>query len=137
MSESFHIGRLHIIDWFCQNFKLESMKYLLISEFKITFNEWESFRLFVHEYCLNTGFTKCKFYYWKKVLQEDKKPKANNLILTLMIPISFACTQSEVEWNTLRIIVKSHINQGQTIRIFWDSNNLPLFYYNNLQSKVC
>lgn len=56
------------------------MKYLSITEFKIIFEEWKSSGLSVHDYCLNTGFTECKFYYWKKKLQENAKPKANDFI---------------------------------------------------------
>lgn len=56
------------------------MKYLSIPEFKIIFEEWKSSGLSVRDYCLNTGFTECKFYYWKKKLQENTEPNTNDFI---------------------------------------------------------
>ena len=56
------------------------MKYLSIPEFKIIFEGWKSSGLSVRDYCLNTGFTECKFYYWKKKLQENANPKTNDFI---------------------------------------------------------
>ncbi|MGL4805582.1 MAG: IS66 family insertion sequence element accessory protein TnpA [Bacteroidales bacterium] len=56
------------------------MKYLSIPEFEIIFEEWKSSGLSVRDYCLNTGFTECKFYYWKKKLQEKTEPNPNEFI---------------------------------------------------------